>query len=185
MPGSSHDSQNETEESSPRGAIHSSLLACAAWAVGRIGQSPAPHHCLLLDRLDSVCRGEIDRLMVLMPPGSAKSTYASLLFPAWWFTQHPASSMIATSHTASMAEHFGRQVRELVREYGDLLGYGLHAGRKAAGHWQTTDKGEYFAAGIRGPLVGRRADLVIRSSRKPRPTVPSCANGFGVGTDSI
>jgi predicted phage terminase large subunit-like protein len=161
MPGSSHDSQNETEESSPRGAIHSSLLAWASWAVARIGQSPAPHHCLLLDRLDSVCRGEIDRLMVLMPPGSAKSTYASLLFPAWWFTQHPASSMIATSHTASMAEHFGRQVRELVREYGDLLGYGLHASRKAAGHWQTTDKGEYFAAGIRGPLVGRRADLVV------------------------
>jgi hypothetical protein len=96
----------------------------------------------LLDRLDSVCRGEIDRLMVLMPPGSAKSTYASLLFPAWWFTQHPASSMIATSHTASMAEYFGRQVRELVREHGDLLGYGLHASRKAAGRWQTTDKGE-------------------------------------------
>ena len=33
--------------------------------------------------------------------------------------------------------------------------------RQAAGHWQTTGKGEYFAAGIRGPLIGRRADLVI------------------------
>ena len=41
-----------------------------------------------------------------------------------------------------MAEYFGRQVRELVREHGDLLGYGLHASRKAAGRWQTTDKGE-------------------------------------------
>ena len=29
------------------------------------------------------------------------------------------------------------------------------------GHWQTTAKGEYFATGIRGPLTGRRADLVI------------------------
>ncbi len=100
--------------------------------------------------------------MVLMPPGSAKSTYASLLFPAWWFTLHPDSSVIAASHTTSLAEHFGRQVRELVREYGDQLGYGLHnTGRKAAGHWQTTGKGEYYAAGIRGPLIGRRADLVI------------------------
>jgi predicted phage terminase large subunit-like protein len=116
----------------------------------------------LLKQLDSICRGEIDRLMVLMPPGSAKSTYASLLFPAWWFTLHPDSSVIAASHTTSLAEHFGRQVRELVREYGDQLGYGLHnTGRKAAGHWQTTGKGEYYAAGIRGPLIGRRADLVI------------------------
>ena len=161
MPGSSHDSQNQTEESSQHQAIRSSLLAWASWVMAKSEQRPALHHCLLLNQLTSVCRGEIDRLMVLMPPGSAKSTYASLLFPAWWFTQHPDSSVIATSHTTSLAEQFGRQVRELVREYGDQLGYGLHPSRKAAGHWQTTAKGEYFATGIRGPLTGRRADLVI------------------------
>jgi predicted phage terminase large subunit-like protein len=99
--------------------------------------------------------------MVLMPPGSAKSTYASLLFPAWWFTQHPTSSVIATSHTTSLAEHFGRQVRELIREYSDQLGYQLQSGRQAAGHWETSERGQYFATGIRGPLIGRRADLVI------------------------
>ena len=129
--------------------------------MARSGLTPAMHHCLLLKQLNSLCRGDIDRLMVLMPPGSAKSTYTSMLFPAWWFTQHPASSLIATSHTHSLAEHFGRQVRELVREYGDQLGYGLQAGHQAAGHWRTTAKGEYFAAGVRGPLTGRRADLVI------------------------
>ena len=45
--------------------------------------------------------------------------------------------------------------------YGDRLGYHLHANRHAAGQWQTTERGEYFATGIRGPLIGRRADLVI------------------------
>src|SRR5271166_2046099 len=77
MQGSSRDSQNGAEESSQHQEIHSSLLAWASWVVARSGQTPAPHHCLLLNRLDLVCRGEIDRLMVLMPPGSAKSTYAS------------------------------------------------------------------------------------------------------------
>ena len=114
MPGSSHDSQNQTEESSQHQAIRSSLRAWASWVMAKSEQRPALHHCLLLNQLTSVCRGEIDRLMVLMPPGSAKSTYASLLFPAWWFTQHPDSSVIATSHTTSLAEQFGRQVRELV-----------------------------------------------------------------------
>ena len=162
MPGSSHDSQNGAEKSRQYQSIRSSLLSWASWVLAKSEQSPALHHCLLLKQLDAVCRGEIDRLMVLMPPGSAKSTYGSLLFPAWWFTQHPNSSVIATSHTTSLAEHFGRQVRELVREYGDELGYELHrAGRQAAGHWQTTGSGEYFAAGIRGPLTGRRADLII------------------------
>ncbi|MBV9118295.1 MAG: hypothetical protein JOY63_13140 [Acetobacteraceae bacterium] len=38
---------------------------------------------LLLDRLESLSQGEIDRLMVLMPPGSAKSTYASVNTDLW------------------------------------------------------------------------------------------------------
>ncbi len=158
MPGSSYDSQNQPEESSPEIV---SLMGWAKLVLQRDGQMPAKHHRLLIAELDRISRGDIDRLMVLMPPGSAKSTYTSLLFPAWWFTQHPTSSVIATSHTTSLAEHFGRQVRELVREYGDQLGYHLHAGRHAAGQWQTTERGEYFATGIRGPLIGRRADLVI------------------------
>ncbi len=122
---------------------------------------PAVHHRLLIAKLEAVSRGEIDRLMVLMPPGSAKSTYASILYPAWWFTQHPASSVIATSHTKSLAGLFGQQVRDLVREYGTQLGFALRIGGQAAGHWRTTTNGDYFATGIRGPLIGRRADLVV------------------------
>jgi predicted phage terminase large subunit-like protein len=158
MPGSSHDSQNQPNESS---SDIESLIGWAMMVLQRDAQVPARHHRLLIAELDRISRGDIDRLMVLMPPGSAKSTYTSLLFPVWWFTQHPTSSVIATSHTTSLAEHFGRQVRELVREYGDRLGYHLHASRHAAGQWQTTERGEYFATGIRGPLIGRRADLVI------------------------
>lgn len=161
MPGSSNDSHSQGSSSTASEAICSSLTAWSRHVIARIGQEPALHHLFLIRQLGAISRGDIDRLMVLMPPGSAKSTYTSMLFPAWWFTQHPASSVIATSHTASLAESFGRQVRELVREYGDLLGYQLHANRKAAGHWQTTSQGEYFATGIRGPLTGHRADLVI------------------------
>jgi predicted phage terminase large subunit-like protein len=114
-----------------------------------------------MDRLERVSDGQIDRLMVLMPPGSAKTTYASILFPAWWFTQHANSAVIATSHTTSLAANFGRQVRDLVKEFSLQLGFALAAGGQAAGHWRTSGKGDYFATGVRGPLIGRRADLVI------------------------
>ena len=77
MPGSSRDSQNQTEECNQQQAIRSSLLAWASWVVAKSEQTLALHHCLLLNQLTSVCRGDIDRLMVLMPPGSAKSTYTS------------------------------------------------------------------------------------------------------------
>jgi predicted phage terminase large subunit-like protein len=161
MQGSSHDPENLAGEQGRRATNQSDLIDWACWVLGPNGQSPALHHRLLLQQLEAIGRGDIDRLMVLMPPGSAKSTYASILYPAWWFTQHPVSSVIATSHTASLAEHFGRQARELVRENGSRFGYALHSGKQAACHWQTSNKGEYFAAGMRGPLTGHRADLVV------------------------
>jgi predicted phage terminase large subunit-like protein len=133
----------------------------AEHALDPLGQKPAAHHRLLLAELEALSRGEADRLMVLMPPGSAKSTYASMLFPAWWFTQHPESNVIAASHTADLAEHFGRQVRNTIVEHAADLGYGVASDNRAAARWQTTGRGTYFAAGVRGPITGRRADLAI------------------------
>ncbi len=125
------------------------------------GLRPARHHRLLLSELDAISRGEIDRLMVLMPPGSAKSTYTSVVFPAWWFTRHPTSSIIAASHTNDLASSFGRQVRDLLLDHSDELGYELKPSNRSASRWETTQSGTYFASGIRGPITGRRADLAI------------------------
>lgn len=122
---------------------------------------PALHHYFLLRELEFVDQGSLDRLLILMPPGSAKSTYASTLFPAWWFSRHPGTSIIAASHTASLAERFGRRVRDLATEFSGTLGYTISKGERAALRWRTSNDGEYFATGIRGPVTGRRADLVI------------------------
>ena len=154
LPDEAPESMNE------RGALDDIQIRLADWA-RRVGFSPAAHHALLLGELEAVSRGDVDRLMVLMPPGSAKSTYGSVVFPAWWLMQHPSSSIIAASHTADLAEHFGRQVRNLIAENEPILGFGLAADNRAAGRWQTTRKGQYFAAGVRGPITGRRADLVV------------------------
>jgi predicted phage terminase large subunit-like protein len=99
--------------------------------------------------------------MILMPPGSAKSTYASVIFPAWWFTQHPGSSIITASHSASLAKHFSRRVRALILEKKDDLGFSICRNDRSAEKWTTTSGGEYFAIGVRGAIAGRRADLVI------------------------
>jgi len=99
--------------------------------------------------------------MVLMPPGSAKSVYCSQLFPAWWFSQHPHTAVVAASHTQELADKFGRRVRNLVAEHSLLLGYGLDPTNKAAGRWETDRGGEYFAIGVGGAVAGRRADLGI------------------------
>jgi predicted phage terminase large subunit-like protein len=111
--------------------------------------------------LEAVARGEIDRLALFLPPGSAKSTYASVLFPPWYLAHGSHRSIIAASHTAELAERWGRKVRNVVAEHEPLLGFGVSGDNKAAGRWETTDEGEYYAAGVGGSITGRRADLAI------------------------
>ncbi len=125
------------------------------------GFSPARHHQMLIAKLEAVAAGAIDRLMVLMPPGSAKSTYCSVLFPLWFLARHPTSSIIAASHTADLARHFARQARALVVEHATDLGYRLPAAERAVWRWTTSLRGQYYATGVRGPVAGRRADLAI------------------------
>lgn len=144
-----------------RRGIRRSLEAWCTSALEPQGLRPARHHKILLDKLEAVERGDIRRLMVLMPPGSAKSTYASILFTAWYLARHPENSIIAASHTAELAERFGRRVRNMIMEHSATLGVTVSPDNAAAGQWGTTNGGEYFAAGILGPITGRRADLAI------------------------
>jgi predicted phage terminase large subunit-like protein len=127
------------------------------------GFAPARHHRLLIEKLEAVERGEIKRLMVFMPPGSAKSTYGSVLFPSWYLGRNRLKSVIAASHNGELAERFGRKVRNHVgsTEFQAVFDFGLAEDSKAAARWETTQGGEYFAVGVGGSVTGRRADLGI------------------------
>lgn len=144
-----------------RKAAQESLAAFIEYR--KAGYRPAMHHRLLIDNLEAVERGDIDRLMVCMPPGSAKSTYTSVEFPAWFIGRNPDLSVIAASHTQELAERFGRRVRNIVgsAEFGAVFGFGVADDSASAGRWDTSRGGEYFAAGVGGAITGRRADLAV------------------------
>ena len=122
---------------------------------------PARHHELIIDRLDQVNKGEIKRLMLFLPPGTAKSTYSSILFPPYWLLSNPRKLIIAASHSGDLAERFGRKTRNMVADpdYSNLFGLELKADSKAAGRWEVTNEAEYYAVGVRGSVTGRRGDL--------------------------
>ena len=129
------------------------------------GYWPARHHVLLCDRLADVAAGRSKRLMVFAPPGSAKSTYSSILFPSWLLSQPSWHGMpwdvIAASHTASLAQEFSRKVRSKVRDYGHLLGVRLSDESQAVERWQTARGDIVRAVGSEGAVTGQRADLIL------------------------
>ncbi|HDA7406361.1 TPA: phage terminase large subunit [Staphylococcus aureus] len=93
-----------------------------------------------------------------MPPGSAKSTYGSVLFPPW-LMQSVTTSVLAASHTTELAEKWGRRVRNLVNEHTNELGISVAPDNMAAGRWALTNGAEYYAAGVGTGIAGFRAGL--------------------------
>ncbi|HQU12567.1 MAG TPA: phage terminase large subunit [Acidiphilium sp.] len=137
------------------GSLHDWCAHCLA----PLGQKPQAHHRLLIEKLEAVERGEITRLMVMMPPGAAKSTYASVLFPPWFLARKRGRTAILASHTADLAEANSGKVIRTIGEFGPALGLGtLNEGVK---YWRTNNGGEVKSAGVGGPITGRRADLAL------------------------
>ena len=152
---------NVTSERGARGKLRESLDEWASVALAPQGHAPAAHHRLLIRELEGLAHGRWDRLMLLLPPGSAKSTYASLIFPPWFLANKPWAHVIAASHTASLARSFGRGVRALIQEHGGRLDLRLDPENRSAGRFGVMGGGSYFATGVRGPVTGRRADLLL------------------------
>src|ERR1700733_10261798 len=102
------------------------------------GFHPAAHHKLLINELEKVARGETLNLAVFMPPGSAKSTYSSVLFPPWLLA-NSNWNVLAASHTIDLARRWGRRVRNLVVEHESDLRIRLADDSQAAERWALTN----------------------------------------------
>ena len=118
---------------------------------------------MLCEALQDVADGRLKRLMVLMPPGSAKSTYATVRFPAWYLGRNRGHGVISASYNDELATMFGRRVRNLVAsdKYNGVFDLSLAADSRGKGEWETADGGFYFAVGVGGGVTGRRADLIV------------------------
>jgi hypothetical protein len=89
----------QVEAEAQRRAIRRSLVEWCRFTQ----HEPAPHHRLLINRLERLARGETQRLAIFMPPGSAKSRYGSVLFPPWLMASAPQLDVLAASHTTLLA----------------------------------------------------------------------------------
>src|ERR1043165_1575588 len=123
----------------------------------------APHHALIAEKLEAVERGEIKRLMILMPPRHGKSELASRRFPAWFIGRNSGKQIIAASYNSDLANDFGREVRNIVQspEFLALFNAALSEDSRAANRWHTNEGGMYVAAGVGTAVTGRGADILL------------------------
>ncbi|MBR1146686.1 terminase large subunit domain-containing protein [Bradyrhizobium sp. AUGA SZCCT0431] len=122
------------------------------------------HHELIAEKLERVERGELKRLIVVMPPRHGKSELCSVQFPAWAIGRNKDKNIIEASYSADLATDFGRQVRNIIagEKYHHLFpSVELAEDSQAKGKWNTNGRGAYNAVGVGGATTGKGADILI------------------------
>jgi hypothetical protein len=100
---------------------------------------------IIASQLERVEQGEVDRLMLLVPPRHGKSELASRRFPAYYLGKHPDRQFISASAGVTLAEDFGRDVRNIIAspQYACLFDTRLAEDSQARGRWNTAQGGAF------------------------------------------
>jgi hypothetical protein len=78
------------------------------------GLEPAPHHRLLIEGLEAIESAKIRRLLVIYPPGHAKSTVTSIIFPTWYLGRHPRDSIAGVTITSTLAKLYDSAIANVI-----------------------------------------------------------------------
>jgi hypothetical protein len=125
----------------------------------------AKHHLLMMKKIQTCIETSRGRLMVFCPPGSAKSTYGSVLAPAWAMGRKPNTQVILASYATTIAAKQSRKVRSIMRDprYAAIWAEKptLLDDQRAVDDWQLTNGSSMMAAGLLAGITGNRCDLLV------------------------
>lgn len=72
------------------------------------------HHTALCEKLEQFGRGEIKKLMVLMPPQHGKSQLTTRHFPSYLLGIKPKTKICVCSYSATLAQSFNRDIQRII-----------------------------------------------------------------------
>lgn len=122
------------------------------------------HIGCVAEHLEAAYRGEIKRLIINIPPRSLKSYSVAQAFPAWVMGKNPTQKFIMASYAYSLAEDNVRKCRTIMRDdwYKDTFKQTIiRPDQDQKHHFETTQGGIYYGAGIGGTITGKGADYVL------------------------
>lgn len=131
-----------------------------------IDLDPSTIQTSALDLIDAalvkVATGEIQRLIISMPPQEGKSQRASRRFPLWMLVRNPELRIAIASYSHSRARTWGRTIRNDVWSHRGNVGLSISGDSAAADDWEVAGhQGGVYCTGVGGALTGRPVDVMI------------------------
>ncbi len=109
-------------------------------------------------------RVPVRNILITMPPRHGKSTFGSVIFPAYFMARKPSRFVMSTSYNSQLATDFGRQVRDLVNEpltSQAFPDFEMSPDSRAVDQWRTTAGGAAYFIGVGGTTTGRAANMLL------------------------
>jgi predicted phage terminase large subunit-like protein len=119
------------------------------------------HTTAICEYLEAVELGEIDRLMIFMPPRCGKTMHVSCALPAWVLGRNSRAQIILASYGAELAEGNSRKARAYMRSDRWPFECKVSEESRAQNRWHTDAGGVLIATGCQGGLTGYGADRLI------------------------
>lgn len=154
---------HELSEESLKGFIE------AAWHVVEPGRpfSTGWHIDAVCDHLEAVTNGDINRLLINIPPGFMKSLTTNVFWPAWeWGPKNKAwYRYVSGAYSESLTVRDNRRTRSLIRDpwyqshWGDR--FQIMSDQDSKIKFENNHKGFKLATSVKGVGTGERGDRVI------------------------
>jgi len=116
-----------------------------------------PHVRLIGAALDRVSDGEIDRLIIQMPPRHGKTETATIRYPVYRLSADPMRRVIVGAYNSTLAAKYSRHARRLATE----CGLAISPDRDTMDDWETLEGGGFRAVGVGSGITGHGGDLII------------------------
>lgn len=157
-----------TAEEGPDGkTVWKEAAAPKLWTPGNVfdpvGSMMAHHHRVLCEALQRTMLRRYGRLIVLMPPGAAKSTYCTVVGPSWYIHRFARRRIILASYATPLAAKHGAKARQVAGQalVRGCFGTALSKDTSAKEMWSLTNGSEYMSGGLLAGITGNRAHGVI------------------------
>ena len=116
--------------------------------------------------LQAVAEGRVEKLLVNVPPGNAKSSLVTVLFPCWLWTRRPETQIMCASHGGNLA------LRDSVRRRDYIIASDWYQARwgksvclleaqQTKSEFLNTAGGFMFSTSVGGDVLGRRCEISV------------------------
>lgn len=123
------------------------------------------HLDVICEHLEAVARGEILRLLINVPPRSAKSTLCSITFPAWVWLKQPAAQFLYLSYQERLAVDASIKCRQIVEHprYRERFqpDWAIRQDQNAKHDFLLTSGGRRRAVSVDGGVLGFGCDYLM------------------------